>query len=70
VSTSQSRNTGHGTLRDNSTITHSPDVRFRYEIDGKTYGSDRLRPSGIVRTYGSRDSAAAEFAPFPQRATV
>jgi hypothetical protein len=70
VKTTQSRNTKHGTPRDDSTITHDPEVRFRYELDGKTYESDLLRPSAIVRTYASKRSAQDELAPFPLGAMV
>lgn len=52
------------------TSTHRPDVRFRYALGGVEYESDLLRPSAIARTYASRDSAAAELAPFPRDATV
>ena len=55
---------------DDSTTTHDPEVRFRYEMDGHTYESDLLRPSAIVRTYASKESAMDELAAFPVGATV
>jgi hypothetical protein len=31
---SESRDTNHGDLRDTSTVSYRPDVRFAYNIDG------------------------------------
>ena len=71
VRTSKSEPAGSGELlKDDSTTTHSADVRFRYTISGQTYESDRLRPSAIVRTHGSKLSAEDELKPFPLGAAV
>jgi len=51
--------------RDNSTVSYRPDVRFRYTFRGTEYESDLLRPTIIVHSYGSEDSASEELAPFP-----
>lgn len=52
-------------LRDGGTTTHRPEVRFRYEIDGREYESDLLRPAIIVQGYASAESAAEELRDFP-----
>jgi hypothetical protein len=70
VFTSTSGGVGDKPLQDTRTTTHRPDVRFRYVVKGKTYESDLLRPTIIVRTYGSESSAAEELAPFPVGARV
>jgi hypothetical protein len=70
VKQSKSADTDNRPLRDNSTTSHDPEVRFTYTIDGKTYESDLLRPTIIVRTYASRSSAEKELEPFPLGATV
>lgn len=70
VFTSTSGGVGDKPLRDSRTTTHRPDVRFRYEWQGKTWESDLLRPTIIVRSYGSEDSAAEELKPFPVGARV
>jgi len=70
VFSSRSADTDQRPLRDNSTTTHRPDVRFRYEIGGRTYESDLMYPNSIVVTYASRESAAEALAPYPPGATV
>ena len=71
VTASKSQNTRPpGDLRDNSTTTYSPDIKFRYRIGDQEYESELLRPSAIVRTYASAESAQAELAAFPQGAVV
>ena len=45
-------------------------MTFRYTIADRTYESDLLYPTIIVRTYASRDAAAAELVPFPAQAHV
>jgi hypothetical protein len=57
-------------LRDNSTISYRPDVRFRYTFRGTEYESDLLRPTIIVHDYASADSVSQELAPFPVGAEV
>lgn len=54
----------------NSTTSHSPEVRFRYQVLGTEYESDRLYPNIIARGYASTESAAEALAPFPLHATV
>lgn len=70
VKSSKSMDTDNRPLRDNSTTSYDPEVRFSYTIDGKAYESDLLRPTIIVRTYASGDSAAREIEPFPVGAVV
>jgi len=67
---SETKDTNHGDLRDTSTVSYRPDVQFSYAIDGKTYESDLLYPTIIVRTYASRESAESELKPFPVGASV
>jgi len=62
------RTTGVGS--NTSTTTHRPDIRFRYSFAGTDYESDLLRPTAIVRSYGSHAAAAAELVPYPLRAVV
>ncbi len=51
-------------MRSTSTTSFSPEVKFRYTIDGKGYESDMLRPTVIVRGYASDDAAREEIAAF------
>ena len=67
---SRSSNTDRRPLRDNSTTSYRPEVRFTYVVDGHSYESDLLYPTIIVQGYASRDSAAAELIPFPLGAKV
>jgi len=67
---SESRDTNHGDLRDTSTVSYRPDVRFAYDVDGKSYESDLIYPTIIVRTYASHESAEDELRPFPVGASV
>ena len=57
-------------LRSNSTTSHTPEVRFRYLVGGRTYRSERLYPSVIGRGYASVEAAQAELAPYPVDAQV
>lgn len=70
VRSSRSSDTDRRTLRDNSTTSHTADVLFRYELDGRTYESELLRPSIIVRGHASAEGAMDELRPFPVGATV
>lgn len=70
VRSSTSANTDTRVLRDNSTTTHEPVVRFRYQVAGRAYESDLLRPTSIVVTYASHAAAAAVLAPYARGATV
>jgi hypothetical protein len=65
VFSSTSRDTDRRPGRSTSTTTHRPDVRFRYEVDGRTYESDLIYPNVIVRSYASHGAAAEELRPFP-----
>jgi len=56
--------------RSNSNTSYRPDVLFRYSHDGETYESDLLKPTIIVQSYASSESAAAELQPFPLGARV
>jgi hypothetical protein len=64
------RDTKHGDLRDTSTNSYRPILEFSYEIDGKQYQSDLLRPSEIVQDFASQSSAADVLAPYPLGKTV
>ncbi len=70
VFTSTSADTDARLGRSNSTTTHRPDLRFRYTVAGREYESDLLYPTIIGTSYASRESAAAELAPFPVHAKV
>lgn len=70
VITSKSANTDRRPLRNNSTTSHRPEVRFRYEIDGRTYESDLLTPTIIVTSSASRESAEEFLKPYPVNARV
>lgn len=56
--------------RSTSTTSHRPDVRFRYQVLGTQYESDRLYPNIIVTSYASTERAAEALAPFALHATV
>ncbi len=56
--------------RDTSTNTYEPIVKFRYTVGKRQFESDLLRPTIIVQTYASRDSALEEIRPFPVGAKV
>jgi hypothetical protein len=70
VRSGTSSNTDTRLLRDNSTTTHEPVVRFRYRLGGREYESDMLRPTNIVRTYASRDAAIAVLKPYAPGARI
>lgn len=70
VLTTTSSDTDSRLLRNNSTTSHRPDVRFRYRVAGTEYESDLIHPNIIVTGYASRESAAEELVPFPLNATV
>lgn len=70
VFSSKSADTDNRLGRDNSTITHRPEVRFRYDVNGQTYESELLYPNIIVVTYASRESAAEVLVPYPLSAKV
>jgi len=70
VFSSTSSDTDRRVGRSNSTTTHRPDLRFRYEVGGQSYESDLLHPNSIVVTYASREAAAEVLKPYPLNATV
>jgi hypothetical protein len=70
VKGSKSSDTDSRPLRDNSTTSYTPEVRFRYTVDGKTYESDLLRPTMIQTGHASQQSAADEIAAFPVGAQI
>ncbi len=70
VVSSKSSDTDNRTLRDNSTTTHTPEIRFSYTFRGVKYESDLLYPTVIQRGYASAEAAEAELATFPPGATV
>ncbi len=70
VFSGNSSNTDTRLLRDNSTTTHRPDVRFRYRVNGREYESDLLHPTSIVVTYASRAAAAEALEPYPLDAKI
>lgn len=53
-----------------STRTYEPVVRFRYSVGREQFESDMLRPTIIVRTYPSAESAREELAAYPVGARV
>ena len=57
-------------LRDNSTKSYVPEVRFAYTLGGVRYESDQLYPTVIVTGYASRESALAEIQEYTQGAKV
>ncbi len=70
VTTSRSSDTDTRPFRDNSTTSHTPEVRFSYTFGGVRYESDMLYPTIIQRGYASKDAAAAEIAAYQPGATT
>lgn len=70
VRESRSLDTDNRPLRDNSTTTYTPEVKFKYQFAGAWYLSDLLRPTVIVQGHASREGAAEEIRDFPQGARV
>lgn len=70
VSRSVSKDTDRSPTRNTSTSSWSPNVRFRYTVDGTAYESDMLRPNIIATGFASREAAEAEIAAFPVGAKV
>ena len=70
IVSSKSSHTDNRTLRDNSTTTYTPEVRFSYTFRGVTYESDLLYPTVIHRGYASAEAAEAELAPYLAGAAV
>lgn len=70
VTRSVSKDTDRSLARNTSTTTWSPNVRFRYLVNGATYESDMLRPNIIGTSFASQEEAASELAAFPLGAQV
>lgn len=64
VISSKSMDTDTRLLRDNSTTSHVPEVRFAYTVGGVRYESDQLQPTVIQHGYSSAEDAAAEIAEY------
>lgn len=57
--------------RDNDeTTTHRPELRFRYQVDGRPHESDLLHPTAIVRGYASAQAVNEVLKPYPLGASV
>ena len=70
VKVSKTRDTDQRVGFSNSSTTYSPEVRFRYDVAGTEYESERLHPSIIEQSFASLSEAAAVLAPFPLQARV
>ncbi len=70
VISSRSMDTDRRTLRDNSTTSYLPEVRFAYTFGGVRYESDLLYPTVIHHAYASAEEAAAEIAEYKAGATT
>ena len=70
VTASTSLDTDQRLLRDNSTKSYVPEVRFAYTVGGVRYESDLLYPTVIVTGYPSRESALAEIQEYTQGTKV
>jgi hypothetical protein len=57
-------------LRDNSTTSYSPEVRFAYTLNGVRYESGMLYPTVIGTGFASRESAQAEIQAYEKGAKV
>ncbi|WP_167755839.1 DUF3592 domain-containing protein [Vitreimonas flagellata] len=70
VTRSLSSDTDPSLSRNTSTTTYTPEVRFRYVVEGRAYESAMMRPNIIETTYGSHEDAAAALADYPLGARV
>jgi len=70
VTRSISMDTHRSVAQNTSTTTWSPNVTFRYEVNGTVYESDMMRPNIISASFASQAEAAAEIAAFPLGARV
>ncbi len=70
VTRSESMDTDRSLTRNTSTTTWSPNVRFRYVVNGTPYESEMLRPNIIGTSFGSQAEAAEVIAPYPVGAKV
>ncbi len=57
-------------LGDTKTYSYRSEIRFRYAVGGAEFESDMLRPTIIVRGYGSHEAAAREAGEYPLGASV
>jgi hypothetical protein len=67
---SVSNDTDPSLSRNTSTTSWSPEVAFRYEVNGTAYESDMLRPNIIGTGFASQEDAAAEIEAYPVGARV
>lgn len=70
VRESVSSDTDHRPLRDNSTRSYSPEIRFQFPLGSVLHDSELLRPTIIHQGHASRESAQAELDSFPVGARV
>ncbi|HPF24551.1 MAG TPA: DUF3592 domain-containing protein [Hyphomonas sp.] len=70
ITKSVSMDTDRSVARNTSTTSYTPNVAFRYSVNGTVYESDMFRPNIIGTGYSSHEDAAAELAPFPLGAKV
>jgi hypothetical protein len=70
VTRSESADTDRRLLSSNSTISYSPEIRFRYLVNGAPFESEMLTPNAISVGHASEGSAAEVLTPFPVGATV
>ncbi|MBX3380766.1 MAG: DUF3592 domain-containing protein [Phycisphaeraceae bacterium] len=70
VKESTSPDTDRRLLRDNSTKSYVPEVRFAYTMGGVRYESDLLYPTVIVNGYASRERALEEIGEYTPGAKV
>lgn len=70
VTKSESMDTDRSVTRNTSTTTYSPNVAFRYTVNGAEYESSQLRPNIIETSFASQADAAAEIEAFPVGANV
>lgn len=70
VDASETADTDTRLLRDNSTVSYTPHVRFAYDVGGVAYESELLRPTVIARGYASQEAAQEEIRAFPAGACV
>ena len=70
VTKSVTRDADRSASRNTSTTSYSPNVRFRYFVDGVPHESGMLRPNIVGTSFASHEEAANELAPFPVGAKV
>lgn len=70
ITSSRSMDTDSRMLHDNSTTSHSPEVRFEYTFRGERFESDLIYPTIIGQGFASEEDAAAEIAEYKVGATT